>query len=266
MPSASDQILHEVANGVATITLNRPDLLNASSSGLLTDLLAAFERAEVQIAEGSVRAVLLTGAGRGFCSGADLSDPAIDGDPPDLGAFLRRYYHPLVLKMRALPAPIVVAVNGVAAGAGVSIALAGDIVLAAQSATFLQAFTRIGLVPDAGSTYFLPRLVGEGRARALAILADKISAEQALQMGLVWQVYPDDALMPAARAMAERLATQPTRAYALVKEAMNQSLDNPLARQLEVEADAQGRAGRTEDFREGVTAFRAKRKPEFKGR
>ncbi|MGE0798098.1 MAG: enoyl-CoA hydratase-related protein [Lautropia sp.] len=263
----TDNVLLDVNAGVATVTLNRPAVLNATSAALLGDLLAAFERIEQGIGDGGVRAVLLTGAGRGFCSGADLTDPALAGSgTPDLAAFLHRYYHPLIRLMRRLPAPIVVAVNGVAAGAGMSLALAGDVVLAARSATFLQAFSRIGLVPDAGSTYFLPRLIGEGRARALAILADKLDAEQALQFGLVWQVHDDDALLPAARALAERLATQPTRAFALIKEAMNQSLDNPLAAQLEVEADAQGRAGRTEDFREGVAAFLGKRRPQFKGR
>jgi 2-(1,2-epoxy-1,2-dihydrophenyl)acetyl-CoA isomerase len=168
--------------------------------------------------------------------------------------------------MRALPAPIITAVNGSAAGAGMSLALAGDIVLAAQSATFLQAFSRIGLIPDAGSTYFLPRLVGESRARAMAILAEKIGADQALQFGMVWQVLPDGELLAAATAMAERLATMPTRAFALAKEALNQSLANDLATQLEVEAGLQGRAGKTQDFPEGVAAFLGKRKPVFKGR
>jgi 2-(1,2-epoxy-1,2-dihydrophenyl)acetyl-CoA isomerase len=179
---------------------------------------------------------------------------------------LRRHYHPIIERMRNLPVPIITAVNGSAAGAGMSLALAGDIVLAGRSATFLQAFSRIGLIPDAGSTYFLPRLAGESRARALAILADKISAEQALQFGLVWQVLPDEELPTAARNMAARLAAMPTRAFALIKEALNQSLQNDLSRQLEVEAQLQSRAGQTEDFTEGVAAFLAKRQPSFKGR
>jgi 2-(1,2-epoxy-1,2-dihydrophenyl)acetyl-CoA isomerase len=212
----------------------------------------------------------MTGAGRGFCAGADLADPQVrgrDGAPTvDLGGYLRKYYHPLIEHMRRLQAPILTAVNGSAAGAGMSLALAGDIVLAAQSATFLQAFSRIGLIPDAGSTYFLPRLAGESRARALAILADKISAEQALQFGLVWQVVPDEELLQAAQAMATKLAAMPTRALGMIKEAMNQSLQNDLAGQLETEAGLQAQAGLTADFREGVDAFLAKRAPVFKGR
>ena len=217
-----------------------------------------------------MRAVVLTGAGRGFCAGADLADPQMrgsDGRPSaDLGDYLRRHYHTLVEQMRRLPIPIITAVNGSAAGAGMSLALAGDIVIAAQSATFLQAFSRIGLIPDAGSTYFLPRLAGESRARALAILADKISADQAMQFGLVWQVVPDEELQQAAHALAARLAGMPTRAYGLIKEAMNQSLQNDLPGQLEVEARLQSMAGRTDDFREGVEAFLAKRAPVFRGR
>jgi 2-(1,2-epoxy-1,2-dihydrophenyl)acetyl-CoA isomerase len=168
--------------------------------------------------------------------------------------------------MRRLPAPIICAINGSAAGAGMSLALAGDVLLAGRSATFLQAFSKIGLVPDAGSTYFLPRLVGEVRARALTILADRISAEQAMQFGLVWQVLPDDELQAAARAMATRLAGMPTMAYALTKEALNRSFLNDLPSQLELEAQLQSRAGQSEDFGEGVAAFLAKRPGVYKGR
>lgn len=270
MADTSEAVLIETANAVVTLTLNRPEVLNSLNGALLTGLKAGLDMVERGVANGSVRAVVITGTGRGFCAGADLGDPAVrggEGQPaPDLGAYLRRNYHPIIEQMRRLPAPIITAVNGSAAGAGMSLALAGDIVLAAQSATFLQAFSRIGLIPDAGSTYFLPRLVGESRARALAILADKLGAEQAMQFGIVWQVLPDAELQQAAAAMAAKLATMPTRAYAFIKEALNQSLQNDLPRQLEVEAALQAQAARTEDFPEGVAAFLAKRTPSFKGR
>ena len=270
MAETGASLLRETRDAVVTLTLNRPQVLNAMNASLAAALARAFDEIEAAVAEGSVRAVVLTGAGRGFCAGADLADPQMrgsDGRPSaDLGDYLRRHYHTLVEQMRRLPVPIITAVNGSAAGAGMSLALAGDIVIAAQSATFLQAFSRIGLIPDAGSTYFLPRLIGESRARALAILADKISADQAMQFGLVWQVVPDEELQQAAHAMAVRLASMPTRAYGLIKEAMNQSLQNDLSTQLEVEARLQSMAGRTEDFREGVDAFLAKRAPVFRGR
>lgn len=270
MAETEASLLRTTQDAVVTLTLNRPHVLNALDTSLAAALRQALEEIEAQVRAGRVRAVILTGAGRGFCAGADLSDPQMrssEGGPAaDLGDYLRRNYHALVEQMRALPAPIITAVNGSAAGAGMSLALAGDIVLAGHSASFLQAFSRIGLIPDAGSTYFLPRLVGESRARALAILADKISADQAMQIGLVWQVVPDEALQQAALAMATRLATMPTRAYGFIKEALNQSLQNDLAAQLEVEARLQSLAGQTEDFREGVAAFLGKRPPVFKGR
>ena len=270
MSEVGNTLLRETDHAVRILTLNRPEVLN-SMNGVLADALrSALDDAEEEARSGTVRAIIITGAGRGFCAGADLSDPALRGGAgapaTDLGSYLRQHYHPIIERMRGFPAPIITAVNGSAAGAGMSLALAGDIVLAAQSASFLQAFSRIGLIPDAGSTYFLPRLAGESRARALAILADKISAEQAMQFGLVWQVLPDEALQSAARAMAARLAAMPTRALALVKEALNQSLLNDLPRQLEVEAQLQSRAGQTEDFTEGVAAFLAKRPATFKGR
>jgi 2-(1,2-epoxy-1,2-dihydrophenyl)acetyl-CoA isomerase len=263
-------LLRATDGAVVTLTLNRPQVLNALDTSLAAALRQAFDEIDAQVHDGGVRAVVLTGAGRGFCAGADLADPQMrtnDGhSAADLGEYLRRNYHALIEQMRRLPAPIITAVNGSAAGAGMSLALAGDIVIAGESATFLQAFSRIGLIPDAGSTYFLPRLAGESRARALAILADKITAEQAMQFGLVWQVVPDEELLQAAQAMAARLATMPTRAYGFIKEAMNQSLQNDLGTQLEVEARLQSLAGQTEDFREGVDAFLAKRAPVFRGR
>lgn len=270
MADTGDVLLRETAGAVVTLTLNRPEVLNAMNASLAGALKTAFDAIEAGAGDGSVRAVILTGAGRGFCAGADLADPQVRGSAGgaavDLGDYLRTYYHPLIEQMRRLPVPIISAVNGSAAGAGMSLALAGDIVLAGESATFLQAFSRIGLIPDAGSTYFLPRLAGESRARALAILADKISSEQALRFGLVWQVVPDQDLQEAAGEMAARLAAMPTRAYGFIKEAMNQSLGNDLTGQLEVEARLQAQAGRTEDFQEGVAAFLGKRAPRFKGR
>jgi 2-(1,2-epoxy-1,2-dihydrophenyl)acetyl-CoA isomerase len=256
-------VLYSVDGAVARITLNRPDVLNALNAALMTELRTAVQRAND---DPDVRAVLLTGSGRGFSAGADLG-ASKSGDPKrDSGFTLRTYYHPVVLAMRTMPKPIVSAVNGVAAGAGMSLALCGDIILAAKSASFLQAFSKIGLVPDAGSTWFLPRYVGDVRARAMAILADKIPAEDAQRMGLVWQVFEDDQLMPEAEKMAAKLASMPTRAYALIKQALNASGENGLADQLELEAQLQVEAGRTEDFREGVAAFLEKRTPQFKGR
>ena len=257
---SENAVLVAQEGGVTTLTLNRPEALNALNKDLMLALRAAVDQAAD---DDSVRAVVLTGNGRGFSSGADLASTGGDLAPGDL---LRQRYHPVIERLRDMNKPVITAVNGVAAGAGMSLALAGDIVLAAESASFLQAFSKIGLVPDAGSTYFLPRLVGAMRARALAILADKISAADAQAMGMVWKVVPDQALQAEAQKMAAHLAKMPTRAYALIKSALNQSLDNTLPEQLEVEADLQTIAGKSEDFREGVAAFLAKRPPEFKGR
>jgi 2-(1,2-epoxy-1,2-dihydrophenyl)acetyl-CoA isomerase len=256
-------VLYAAADGVATLTMNRPPVLNALDDSLLAGLREGLARAK---SDDAVRALLLTGAGRGFCAGADLAAGLQQAGPRDVAQSLRERYHPIVLAMRQLPKPIVAAVNGAAAGAGMSLALACDIVLAGESATFLQAFTRIGLVPDCGSTWFLPRMVGDVRARALVMLADKIGAADALRYGLVWQVHPDDRLAAEARAVVERLARMPTRALALVKQALAASSGNGFAEQLEVEAQAQAQAIATEDHREGVAAFLAKRPAQFKGR
>jgi 2-(1,2-epoxy-1,2-dihydrophenyl)acetyl-CoA isomerase len=256
-------VLYDVNAGVATITLNRPDVLNALSAELMADLRDSVDRAA---ADPNVRSVLVTGAGRAFCAGADLASVGASSGPRDSGATLRDRYHPVILAMRAMPKPIVSAVNGVAAGAGMSIALAGDIIVAAESASFLQAFSRIGLIPDAGSTWFLPRLAGDLRARALAMLAERIPADDALRYGIVWKVFPDSLLQAEARAMAEHLARMPTRAYAFIKQALDASSTNDLAAQLELEARLQTEAGRTEDAAEGVAAFLQKRPPSFTGR
>jgi len=254
-------VLYKVDGAVATITLNRPDVLNALNTALM---LALREAVAAASDDSAVRAVIVTGAGRGFSAGADLASSS--GGTGNAGTTLRERYHPVILAMRAMPKPIISAVNGVAAGAGMSIAMAGDIILAGRSASFLQAFSKIGLVPDAGSTWFLPRYVGDVRARALAILADRISATDAQNFGLVWQVHEDAELLPKAREMADRLAAMPTRAYAMIKQALNDSHQRDLATQLELEADLQVQAGQTEDFREGVAAFLQKRPPQFKGR
>jgi 2-(1,2-epoxy-1,2-dihydrophenyl)acetyl-CoA isomerase len=260
---ADAAVLTRTADGVTTITLNRPDVLNAIDDALLAGLRDALVDAK---ADDTVRAVVLTGAGRGFCAGADLAAGGMRTGRADTAQSLRDRYHPIVLAMRQLPKPIVGAVNGVAAGAGMSLALACDVVLAASSASFLQAFTRIGLVPDCGSTWFLPRLVGDVRARALIMLADRITADDALRYGLVWRVIPDDALAAEAQLTAAKLATMPTRAYALVKQALVASAGQGLADQLETEAALQSQAFATADFREGVDAFLAKRAPRFTGR
>jgi 2-(1,2-epoxy-1,2-dihydrophenyl)acetyl-CoA isomerase len=257
-----DKITLTKAQGLATLTLNAPDKLNAVSRKMIAEIKQAWEEIG---ADGSVRAVLLTGNGRGFCAGADLSDPDRKNDA-DSGSALDKFFNPVIRTMRTLPKPIVAAVNGVAAGVGMSFAMAADIAIAAKSASFLQAFSRIGLLPDGGSTWFLPRLVGEQRARALAMLAPQISAEQAKQWGLIWDVVDDAQLMPTATELAQRLANGPTQSLARIKEAMNRAAQNDLGQQLDIERDFQRELGRTEDFREGVTAFLAKRKAEFKGK
>jgi 2-(1,2-epoxy-1,2-dihydrophenyl)acetyl-CoA isomerase len=258
----TESVLYHASEGVATITLNRPEVLNALSRDMLESLREAVERAAQDTA---VRAAVLTGAGRGFSSGSDLGGGVPAGPVRDLGDSMRERMNPIILALRDMPKPVITAVNGVAAGGGMGIALAGDVVLAGKSASFLQAFSRIGLVPDCGSTYFLPRYVGEMRARALAILAEKIDADEAQRIGMVWKVYPDDALQAEAARMAKHLANMPTMAYGLTKQALNASGGNDLATQLEWEAALQSRAGRTEDFREGVNAFVGKRSPQFKG-
>ncbi len=256
-------VLTAVDAGVMTVTMNRPEVLNALNPAMLDGLRAALAAAK---ADDAVRAVVLTGAGRAFCAGADLAQDSMRTGAGDVTQVMRDDYHPVILAMRQLPKPIVSAVNGVAAGGGMSLALAGDVVLAGESASFLQAFSRIGLVPDCGSTWFLPRIVGDVRARAMMMLADRIAARDALRHGLVWEVFADDALAGEAARCAARLATMPTRAFDLTKQALTQSAANGLADQLEVEALLQGQAFRTEDFREGVAAFVGKRAPRFVGR
>jgi 2-(1,2-epoxy-1,2-dihydrophenyl)acetyl-CoA isomerase len=256
-------VLSAVEDGVMTLTLNRPDVLNALSPAMLTGLSDALATAK---ADDAIRAVVLTGAGRGFCAGADLGSDAMRTGRVDVSRMIREQYNPVILTMRQCPKPIVGAVNGSAAGGGMSLALACDVVIAAESATFLQAFSRIGLIPDCGSTWFLPRLVGDVRARAMMLMGEKIPAADALRYGLVWKVVADDALADEARRIAAHLAQMPTRALDLTKQALIQGDRNGLGEQLEVEALMQGQAFRTEDFREGVAAFVEKRAPRFVGR
>ncbi len=249
---------------VTTITLNRPEKLNSFTVGMHKALKAAFDEAA---ADSACRAILLTGAGRGFCAGQDLNERKLEeGQVADLGASLSENYNPLVLAIRSAPKPVICAVNGVAAGAGANVALACDIVLAARSAKFIQAFSRIGLVPDAGGSYFLPRLIGDARARALFLLGEPLTAEDAAAWGLIWKAVDDAELMPQAEALAAGLAERPTRAFALMKQALLASGSNTLEEQLALEATLQREAGYSEDYRIGVAAFRAGEPPRFLGR
>ncbi|MGP1255571.1 MAG: 2-(1,2-epoxy-1,2-dihydrophenyl)acetyl-CoA isomerase PaaG [Kiloniellales bacterium] len=257
-----DSVLYEAKEGYALITLNRPDKLNSFTAEMHGRLAEALDRVQ----EEGQRALVLTGAGRGFCAGQDLSDRSFPtGEEPDLGATLDKSYNPLVRKMRALELPVICAVNGVAAGAGANVALACDIVLAARSAKFIQAFAKIGLVPDCGGTWSLPRLIGEARAKALAMTAQPLSAEQAADWGLIWQAVDDGELMPQAEALAAQFATAPTRGLALTKQAIQAAATNDMDAQLDLERDLQRQAGRTQDYREGVAAFLEKRQPTFEG-
>lgn len=258
-------VLQERTDGVLRLTLNRPDVLNAFNLGMAQALQAALDVAAV---DDTIRAVVLTGAGRGFCAGQDLASVDLSpGAPPvDLTGFIRDQYNPVITRLRSLPKPVIAAVNGVAAGAGANIALACDIVLAASSASFIQSFVKIGLVPDSGGTWTLPRLVGMARATGLMLLGDKLPAPQAKEWGLIWEHCDASELLPRAMTMAAALATQPTRAFGLTKQLLNASSTNDLAAQLALEEELQGEAGRSADFREGVRAFLEKRAPVFTGR
>ena len=251
--------------GVLAVALNRPDKLNAFNPEMHKLLRQALEQARD---DDAIRAVLITGTGRGFCAGQDLSERNVSADaaPIDLSVSLGSNYNPLVRRLRELPKPIVCAVNGVAAGAGANIALACDIVIAARSASFVQAFSRLGLVPDSGGTYFLPRLAGTARAMGLALLAEKLSAEDAERWGLIWKMVDDDRLIPESTAIARALASGPTKGYGLIKKALYASAGNSLDAQLDLERDLQREAGFSADYREGVAAFLQKRKPEYKGK
>lgn len=253
-----DPILVDNRGAWRLITLNRPDRLNAFNEAMHLALAQALDEAAGDL---DCRAVLLTGAGRGFCAGQDLSD--ISGD---LGVTIDKFYNPLVRRITAMNKPVVCAVNGTAAGAGANIASACDIVLAARSAKFIQSFAKIGLVPDSGGTWLLPRLIGEARAKALAMLAEPIGAETAESWGLIWRAVDDDALKAEAEKLTAHLASQPTQGLAMIKQAFAKSATNSLDAQLDLERDLQRQAGATPDYTEGVEAFIAKRPPKFTGR
>lgn len=257
-------IRFETTDAVANITLDRPDVLNSFNRAMARELCEALAQVA---ADSALRAVLLTGAGRGFCAGQDLAEamPADGGELPDLGDIVRQTYNPVIRAIRKLEKPVVCAVNGVAAGAGANIALACDIVFAASNASFIQSFTRIGVIPDSGGTFILPRIVGLQRATALTMLAEKVPAQQALDWGMVYEVCEPEQLLETALDTAKHLATQPTVALGLVKRAFNRSLGIDLDEQLDYEEELQREAGRSADYVEGVAAFLEKRKPVFRG-
>lgn len=256
-----DFIKFTVEGSVAKIAHNRPDVLNSYNKQMAMEMQEALDRCA---SDKNIRAVYLTGEGRAFCAGQDLAE-VTSPDGPKLQDIVKDHYNPIIRKMRALEKPVVCGVNGVAAGAGANIALACDIVVSAKSASFIQAFSKIGLIPDSGGTFFLPRLIGLQRATALMMLGDKVSAEQALQMGMIYKVSEDDKLQEEAYNLAKTLAAMPTKGLGLTKKLLNQSMVNNLDKQLDMEEEMQTIAGKTYDYNEGVKSFLEKRKPVFKG-
>jgi 2-(1,2-epoxy-1,2-dihydrophenyl)acetyl-CoA isomerase len=254
-----------ISEGIAKLTLNRPKSLNSFNEAMHLEVRSAFDELE---GEKECRVLLLTGAGRGFCAGQDLSDRNVKpgAEAPDLGYSLENFYNPLIRRIKRLEMPVVCAVNGVAAGAGANLALAADIVLAARSAKFIQAFCKLGLLPDSGGTWILPRLLGPARATGLAMLGDALTAEQAEAWGMIWRCVDDEELAAEADALCRHFAAQPTRGLAMIKQALTASWANSLDEQLDLERDLQRAAGRTDDYREGVAAFMEKRTAAFKGR
>ncbi len=260
-----NHIKHTIQNSVAIITLNRPEVLNSFNKQMAEELQTVLQEAKTN---SSVRSILVTGEGRAFCAGQDLAEAIPHNDIPPkqtIGEIVRENYNPIIILLRTIEKPVVCAVNGVAAGAGANIALACDIVLASTEATFIQSFSKIGLIPDSGGTFFLPRLVGFQRATAMMMFAEKISAQQAYEWGMVYKVYESNLLLDEALKVATHLATQPTAGFGLLKRALNTSLTNDISAQLEEEAQLQELAGKTKDYQEGVKAFLEKRKPVFKG-
>lgn len=259
-----ETLLFSVERGIARLTLNRPGKLNSFNTTMHEEVRAALARV---VPEGA-RVLVLTGAGRAFCAGQDLADRAVapDAGPVDLGDSIEEHYKPLVLALRNLPLPVIAAVNGVAAGAGANIALACDLVIAARSASFIQSFCKLGLVPDSGGTWSLPRLVGQARAMGLALLGDKLGAQEAAQWGLIWRCVEDAAFPQAIEELATQLAAAPTRGLARTKQALYESWGRPLVAQIDIERDFQSELGGTADYAEGVAAFAGKRAPAFTGR
>ena len=256
-------ILFAVEGGIARLTLNRPERLNSFNTEMHAEVRAAL----ASLARSPARVLVLTGAGRGFCAGQDLNDRAVapGAAAPDLAESIEKHYKPLVLALRALPLPVIAAVNGVAAGAGANLALACDLVIAARSAVFVQAFARLGLVPDCGGTWFLPRLVGTARALGLAFLGDKLAAQQAADWGLIWRCVEDAEFPGVVADLARHFASAPTRGLARTKQALQACWQHSLAEQLNLERDLQRELGGSADFREGVAAFLEKRTPRFTG-
>jgi 2-(1,2-epoxy-1,2-dihydrophenyl)acetyl-CoA isomerase len=264
MAHSFETVRLDAADGVATLTLNRPDRLNSFTVAMHGEVRVAIDEVA---GDPSVRCLVLTGAGRGFCAGQDLSDRAVaPGDAPvDLGASIENHYKPLLMRLRGLDMPTICAVNGVAAGAGANIPFACDLVFAAKSASFIQSFSKIGLIPDCGGTWWVPRLVGPARAMGLALLGDKLSATQAEDWGLIWRCIEDDELMSTVMTVAKQLAAGPTRGYVRTRQAMERALQLPLSAALDLERDYQRELGASDDFREGVAAFMEKRPPRFRG-
>ena len=263
-----ETILFEVADGIATLTLNRPDKLNSFNTHMHSEIADALIKVEQ---DDDIRCLIITGAGRGFCAGQDLSDRRMDpsdpnATPPDLGETIEHLYNPLVRALTGMPKPVICAVNGVAAGAGANVALACDIVLAAKSASFIQAFCRLGLVPDAGGTWTLTHRVGVARAKGLALLGDKLPAQTAEDWGLIWKAVDDESLMDEAKSIAATFAKGPTLGYGTIKQIIQSAASNSFSAQLDLERDSQRKLGHSHDYREGVLAFLEKRPPAFKGK
>lgn len=258
----------ELDAGVALLTFNRPDRLNSFTQKMHAEVRECLKLVKAGRDSGDVRVLVITGAGRGFCAGQDLADRAVSADsaPVDLGESIEKNYKPLVTGLRNLDLPVICAVNGVAAGAGANIALACDLVFASKSASFIQSFSKLGLIPDTGGSWILPRLLGTSRAMGLALLGDKLSAEQAQEWGLIWKVLDDQELMPTVMDIAKQLAKGPTFGYAMTKKAIWNSSTNDFESQLDLERDMMRQCGNSSDYREGVAAFMEKRSPVFKGK
>ena len=259
-----ENIKFTLNNGIAVLTLNRPEKLNSFTQAMHMEVRTALVAVKTSP---TARVLLITGAGRGFCAGQDLSDRAVEpgAEGVDLGESVETWYAPLVMAIKALPMPVICAVNGVAAGAGANLALACDIVLAGKSASFVEVFCKLGLIPDTGGTWHLPRLIGHARAMGMALLGEKLTAETAEQWGLIWKCVPDEALMDQAMAMAVHFSTAPTKGLAYTKQAIQASYNNTLAEQLKLEGLMMRELGYTADYKEGVAAFIGKRPPNFKG-